>query len=60
MIKNRFRVKHELFSENAFNDCVRYCKAKVLEKFIDGAIIEIPPAGNPSMRKEALRLFINR
>lgn len=60
MTKNRFRVKHENFSEDAFNDCVRYCKAKILEKFIDGALIEIPPVGNPLMRKEGMNLYIHR
>lgn len=59
MTKNRFLVKHENFSENAFNDCVRYSKAKIL--FIDGqsASIEITPK-NPSMRKEFLKLCLDR
>ena len=56
------KVEHNNFlsMRDGFKDCVRYSKAKVLEESIDGAIIEIPPGGNPSMRKEGLKLYLHR
>lgn len=59
---HKYKIEHNDFSsmQIAFNDCVRYSQAKIL--FIDAisATIEIPPSGNPSMRKEFLKLCVDR
>lgn len=60
----RFKVEHDNFKKmrGGFEDCIRYSQAKEIEysRENDYAIIEIPPVGNPSMRKEGLQLYIKR
>lgn len=60
----RFKVEHSNFKRmrGGFEDCIRYSLAKEIEYSRENnyAIIEIPPVGNPSMRKEGLELYIKR
>lgn len=58
----RFKVEHDKFPlmQEVFQDNVRYCNGKVIRIDTESSIIEIPPSGNPSMRKEALNLYIKR
>ena len=58
----KYKVEHNEFlsMRRAFNDCVRYSSATII--YVDSgvdAIIEFT-FKNPSMRKEALNLYINR
>lgn len=59
---HKFKVEHSNFRmmKGGFDDCVRYSQALVLEDSKESAVIEIPPVLNPSMRKEALNLYLHR
>lgn len=64
MKSHKYKIEHGDFRKmkGGFDDCVRYCQAKEIEYSKEDAyaIIEIPPVGNPSMRKEGLKLYIKR
>jgi len=58
----KYKVEHNDFPSMrmAFNDCVRYSNATIayIDSCVD-AVIEVA-LRNPSMRREALNLIINR
>lgn len=58
----KYKIEHMKFlsMRETFEDCVRYSNATIISIDSNSAVIEIPPGGNPSMRKVALNLFINR